>query len=195
MDDAFLDGLKRDWRTGTADIGHLRKSVARRRAWLRAAPWGNLASALLMSGLALGFALAAFERRDAVMALGALAYLVALIAVSVGFLRSLRNRPIDSQETPLDFLRLHRGLIEISHRSLWGARCAAIILTALCPAIWLMALAGYARPDVAAFLSTAWGASAALTWGWQTWRRHRLDQEAERCARMIAAFEDADRAV
>lgn len=194
MDDAFLDRLKSDWRTGAADVGHLRQRVARRKAWLRAAPWGNLASALLMGGLSLGFALAAFDQRDAVMALGAFAYLVALIAISVGFLKSLKDRPVDSQETPLDFLRLHRGLIETMRRSLWGARCAAIILAMLCVAAWLMASAGYARPGVAAIQSATWGGTAILTWIWQIWRRRGLDDEAEACDRMIAAFEDADQA-
>ncbi|MBY8825300.1 hypothetical protein [Sphingomonas colocasiae] len=193
MDDVFLDGLKRDWRSDTADIAHLRKWVARRKARLRAAPWGNLASVLLMGGLFLGFALAAFDRRDPVTALGAFAYLVALVAVSVGFVKSLRNRFVDSQETPLDFLRLHRRLIAAARRSLWGARCAAIILIALCAAVWLMAAAGYARPGLAAFQSATWGAAAILTWAWQIWRRRGLDDEADACDRMIAACEEADR--
>jgi hypothetical protein len=192
MDDPFLDRLKTEWRTPDVDIGQLRLRVARRQAWARAAPWGNMGSALLLGGLFLWFAVAAIDRQDPVFGLGAFAYLVALIAVLVGSVKSLNDRLIERHEAPLAFLRLHRRLVETVRRSLWGARCAATIMMALCVAIWLMAAVGLAQPADAALLSATWGATGILTWIWQMWRRRRLDDEADSCDRMIAALEDAD---
>lgn len=193
MDDPFLERLKSDWRTNAIDLAPLQRRVARRQAWLQAAPWGHVAGALLLTACLAWFAVNAIKQWDVVLGLGAFAYLVALIAVLVGFMKSLDDRRMERHEGPMAFLRMHRRLIETLRRSLWGARCAAIIMIGLCLTILLMAAAGLAQAKMALLLSAAWGMTAGLTWTWQVWRRRRLDEEADGCDRMIAAFEAADR--
>ena len=191
-DEDFLARLRLDWRGQAVRPDEIAGRFARHRRWVRLSMIGGIVGA---AGIAVGlivFAGMALDRRDALFAIAALAFAVALPSVLIDISRLRSHLRVRYEETPLGLVLQTRARVSEMHRMLQGARWCAGILFAVAVTAWLPVGVGYASIRTVLPLSSVWGATALLVWLYQSVRGRRLADEAARMDHLVAEFEAAN---
>jgi hypothetical protein len=159
---------------------------------MRNATLSNIFAALLIGALMFAFLAFAILRRDALIAVAALAFALALPVIGIGWYKMRRAAVRRFDETPIGYLNEMRHALAVDRSQLWSARACSTILTAATAASVGLAACGVVALQEVLFPAIAWLVTALVVWLWQSAREHSLTEEIKRVDALVDEFRAAE---
>lgn len=191
MTDAFLDGLKADWRRSEVDLDRIRRQAARRRRRVLAFVAMELLGLVLALIFALWLATHALVLGVELALLGAIAMLVSA-GLSLRTILRLRTPWLRKPAPALaPQAALAAMLTQLSDAEqilrYWLASAAVLGLCAL--GVGLMFVSGHASARTLSIAGSAWAVTALALLLWGLWRKRRIAVERASCEALLKHYE------
>lgn len=191
MTDAFLDGLKADWRRRDVDLDHIRRRVALRRRRMQAFVAIEILGLAMAILFALWLATHALALGVGLAALGAAAMLVSagLSLWTVLRLRAPWLRKAAPVLAPQAALGAMLTQLNDAERIVRYWLASATVLALCAGGVGALFLAGQASVRTATFAGVAWLGTAIMLAAWALWRKRRIAVEQAACQALLQDYD------